>query len=231
MRALFPLFFLLSYWTVLGQQRLAIEGNCTFDNVYGTVNYSQSLKNNWLLHAGFSYGSYSYNWVYRTGSDVLLNIPLKTPYLEMNTPPSPNYYLTSYQSRNNGYAAEIGLGRIWKIMQYNSVRMNLTVKGYYLSEALFGFYIEDALNNSTKYQSHEELHKSFSVAYECVHEIEFTDFITVYYGLKLPYLFPVRTAQYQPVGRKDAMIGFQPNFVLGVGLTINKKLIKQIRNS
>lgn len=203
----------------LAQQRINFEANCTFDNIYGTVSYIKIFKKKWLLHGGFSFGSFDYRWVYRDGNDVIKKKGLESPYYNLNQAPS-NYLLTAYQSRSNGYALETGFGTFFPIKKRTSLRLSVTVKGYSVLEKLFGFYIREVYSTGTKYKTITEVHKAFSVGLDLYYTTRWNDFISMFYGVKLPYIFPIESETYRPQRSVDAMNGFAPHAIVGFNFAI-----------
>ena len=211
--------------SVVAQSRIAMEANCTFVRGYLSAFYCPVVFQHYYIKSGVSWGNFGRDYVEvnAPGTDPAHALP--SPYKAMNRF-SDSLMLEGFFSRNNGFSVEAGLGRFWELTPIHTFRLDFQVKWYAMEDRIGAFYVHNSDPEGDLYLMRFKIwHYGLSFGPEVFHAIRVSPRLTVYYGLKLPFLIALNSDGYQNQSYSMPTKGLRPNLTLGLSCALGKKQI------
>jgi|GEM_PF-1870601 len=203
-------------------QRVAVDFNTALDNGFVTLVYCHIVKPGWYVKGGFSTGNYGRSEHIEDVSEVQKGAAVVSPYTSINTA-NPGMKLFGYNSRRRGSAIELGIGKFFELGPIHTIRFDIQLKGYRITEDIFAGYVMEAPGTVQRGLRVGYKRSGLSFGPEIFHAIRLTGRLTFYYGVKIPYFLPLRTVGYHPWKIKSPSTGIQPNLAIGLSYAISRK--------
>jgi len=203
-------------------QRVALDFSSALDNMYTSVLYCHIIKPTWYVKAGLSKGNYGRGNFVKNRAEAQAGNPMVSAYASVNDG-LPGLHLQGYDTRVKGVALEFGIGKFIEIGPVHTVRFDLQLKGYRITEEFWAAYVAPAPDTLTRGKTFEFKRNCLSIGPEIFHAIRISGRLTFYYGLKMPFYLPIRSEGYHPRGTKSQSIGVHPNLCLGMSCALTRK--------
>lgn len=204
------------------QQRLSLDVSYRKMTVNSTVGYHKVFSNNWLISGAITYGGKGrYSIDYRDYPSTSATVTV--PYSDVNQSLSldgESYQMKRYDVKPIAVTAQIGLGYFYNFDVKHGVRSHINAVYGIANNQITAYYTsdQDMLIN----QRNQVVNFISAVSTELYHTIHLWKKSTFFYGLKVPYYFPIDKKRFNPVRIEEGTYGLEPEITLGITLLIGK---------
>jgi hypothetical protein len=189
--------FLLS-WPVLvfAQQRISFDLNSNLENLNYSLAYGRQLANGFGFSGGIAGGGIVWATVVPPVSQQ--SEEFRSPHAEMNPPDDSLYVLGGYYTKIKGLGISASADKIWQLNQVHSLRIGVRAFFYRINERIYASYLSQSVANESFGMRYKLQSFSLALGPELFHNIRISNGFSTFYGLKLPWFFPLHTKSYDP---------------------------------
>lgn len=210
------------------QSRFAMDFNSMLDDGFFSWHFCPVFAQTFYVKTGVSAGVFGRGYIWKSKESIAHDGALVAPYESVNSGMGNGYALVDYETEVRGWALESGIGKFWALDNVHTLRLDIQGKWYQIREKLYaGYTPQSGTSTLDAFRKFEFRRHCFSIGPEVFHAIRLSGRLTFFYGIKFPVYFPVKTAEYKALNRKDITVGIQPNLAIGISVGVRQIFCKR----